>query len=82
MVKAAEGSQDAGGSVVGDIIHDQDNVTGWIAHKQEVFDKLDESLAIRPIGHSPADLVRVPTIGTEDVRMLLTAGLQSRTLFC
>ena len=46
--------------MVGNIVHHQNDTTGWIASHTQVFDEFQERLAVLPIGDFPRDRIGVP----------------------
>ncbi|SRR5258706_7529057 len=64
MFKKAESSQGSSAFMIRNIVHHQNHTACWMALDQEVFDELDEDLAVFPISALPINGVIIPTIST------------------
>ena len=76
MFKEAQCSQDRSTFVIRDIIHHQKDAPGWIALHEQIFDELQERLAVLPSSDFPRDHIGVPRVSPQNVTMFLGTRLQ------
>lgn len=76
MFKEAQGSQDSRTFVVRNVIHHQNDTTGWIALDEQIFEERQERLTVLPVSNLPRDRIGIPQVSSQDMTMLLGTRLQ------